>query len=200
MFDLSQLELDIIEWTSVAFNILFTVLLAKEKRIAWIFGFLGSSLGVAFFFHYNLIALTILQVFFAIMGVFGYLNWGRPELEKVVVKPLKLHIPLILVLALIVVITAIPLQNIMEAEMPYHETFVAVFSIVATYLMAWKWLNQWLYWIVIDLVWLWVNIEMGFAAYQILSVTYLLLSVYGYLEWRKQYRLQLLAEKQVLTD
>ncbi len=180
-----------LERVSVLFNLAFTLLIAYEIRAAWLCGFVGSVLGILLYGAYAMPGLTGLQVFFAIMGIYGYATWGKDDDDGAIkVKPLRQHLILILVGSILVVSLSIPLQAFLQGELPYHDSFIAIFSIAATFLMAWKWLNHWLYWAVIDSVWLYVNIKLDLDAYAILSALYILLSGYGYWKWRKELALQ----------
>lgn len=174
------------EWTSVVFNLLFSLLIAYEKRWGWLCGFIGSTLAIGLYALKQTWALSLLQLFFAIMGIYGYWNWGRKDLRKIAVKPMRTHVVVIGVGAVVVFLVALFLREFLDGSYPIMDAFITVFSLIATFLMAWKWFHHWVYWIVIDAVWLVLNIFLEFHAFATLSVVYLILSVFGLVKWRNE--------------
>ena len=76
------------------------------------------------------------------------------------------------------------LSEYSEAALPYIDSFTTWGAIVATFMVARKVLENWLYWFVIDSVsiYLYVNRELYLTA--LLFAGYLVLIVIGYLSWR----------------
>ena len=72
-----------------------------------------------------------------------------------------------------------------EAEKPLIDSFTTIFSFIATYLMAKKWIENWLYWIVIDGVSVYLYYTRGLEIYALLMFAYTIIVVYGYFEWKK---------------
>jgi len=81
--------LKIIELLSVVFNILFLVFLTKEKKICWIFGIIGSLLGAFVLFENNYYSETLLYLFYASIGVYGYLYWSNKNSNDFVIKRMQ---------------------------------------------------------------------------------------------------------------
>ena len=60
-------------------------------------------------------------------------------------------------------------------------------SLVFGYLLATrKWISNWIYWIVIDLVSVWLYWSRDLEIYALLMLIYALMAVYGYYSWRAQ--------------
>jgi nicotinamide mononucleotide transporter len=72
-----------------------------------------------------------------------------------------------------------------QSLVPYADALVAWGSVVATWLMTRKVLENWLYWIVFDLVAAALYFSQGFEATAGLFLLYVVLSARGYLEWRR---------------
>jgi len=73
-----------LELGAVVFNILFLVFLIREKRVCWIYGIVASLLSVALFLSMEkpLYSESVLYVFYAGFGVYGWLNWGAGTSTK----------------------------------------------------------------------------------------------------------------------
>jgi len=71
------------------------------------------------------------------------------------------------------------------ARLPYLDAAVMVFSILATWMLAQKILENWLYWMVIDAAAITLYWSTGYYVTIILFMIYVILSLYGYFSWRK---------------
>ena len=72
-----------------------------------------------------------------------------------------------------------------KAQRPLIDSFTTVFSFIATYLTAKKWIENWLYWIVIDAVTVYLYFSRGLNIYALLMLAYSVIAIFGYLEWKK---------------
>ena len=73
---------------------------------------------------------------------------------------------------------------------PYLDAFTTIFSLMATFMVAKKVLENWIYWIVIDLlsIQLYAHRDLNLTA--VLFALYTVIAVVGYFRWRKAFRLQ----------
>ena len=67
----------------------------------------------------------------------------------------------------------------------YFDAGITVFSFIATWMTAKKILQNWLYWIVIDLVAATVYFAKDLRATSALYVLFAIVALYGYREWQK---------------
>jgi len=72
-----------------------------------------------------------------------------------------------------------------EAKFAYLDTFVMIFSVLATWMLANKILENWIYWIVIDILAIVLYWKSGYLATIVLFTFYVILAFYAYLSWRK---------------
>ena len=75
-----------------------------------------------------------------------------------------------------------------DAKHAHLDAFVMVFSIIATWMLAKKILQTWIFWIVIDIAAIVLYWKSGYHATIILFALYVVLAFYGYASWRKAYR------------
>jgi nicotinamide mononucleotide transporter len=79
---------------------------------------------------------------------------------------------------------------------PFIDSASTVLSVIAMVLMAWRYMEQWVLWIVVDIVsiWLWVlviqNKGANDATLLVMWIAYLINAVYGFLAWIKMHREQ----------
>ena len=182
-----MLLLKALEWTAVVLNIAFTIGIAYEKRWAWVPGFVASCIGVGLYFLQHTWALCVLNIYYVVMAVYGWWSWGRPGPELPIQrKPLYFHVTLVLFLAAGTWLLGGLLRDQFAGNLPELDAFITVVSFAATWMMARKLLENWLYWVVGDTVSVYLNWKLGYDGYAILNVIYIALSLAGLVKsWRK---------------
>jgi nicotinamide mononucleotide transporter len=178
----------LLEIAAVILGIIYVVLAAKNKISCWIFGILGSLLSIALFVIYaKLYAEAVLYVFYVLAGIYGWINWSNQKNEtEVYQRKLTTHlfiigIGIVLSVGLYYVLTLF----FKEAERPLIDSFTTIFSFIATYLTTKKWIENWIYWIVIDVVTTYLYFSRGLEIYALLMLAYSVIAVYGYFQWKK---------------
>ncbi len=178
----------LLEIGAVIFGVLYTVLMAQNKISCWIFGIIGSLLSVYLFVEYaKLYAEAILYVFYVFAGIYGWIQWKKQKVvEEVYQHKLSIHIKLISSGTVVSILLYFGLTYFFkEAEKPLIDSFTTVFSFIATYLMAKKWIENWYYWLVIDAVSTYLYFTRELEVYALLMLIYTGLVVYGYWQWKK---------------
>ncbi len=179
-----------LQWLALVFNLLYVVFAARENILCWVFGFIGVSLLFFIYVDTRLYSDATLQVFYMAMSVYGWLSWreNTPE-DRVPIQSMRLRQHIIYMLVGLAGTVALGLfWKQFGAALPYVDALTTSFSIIATFLVARKWLENWLYWIIIDAVCAVVYMIRDIPLIAFLFVVYVILAVYGYVKWLKKYR------------
>jgi nicotinamide mononucleotide transporter len=184
----------IIEIASVVLGLIYLILVMMENIWCWIFGITSSLLSVYLFLEINLLSEAILYVFYAAVGVYGWIMWSRKKAGKtaLVVRKWKWKnhaIALPIGFALSAILGWI-MSSFTKSEMSYVDAHTTMFSFIASYLEAQKVLSAWLYWIVINGVSVWLYFTKGLNIYGWLMVLYFMMSFAGLYMWNKTLKLQ----------
>jgi len=200
----SALEMGWLQWLAFIFGIIYVILAARENIWCWPVGL--ASVVIAFFVYADpeirLYSDALLQVFYAIMSVYGWWLWTRtkniggesePESEsesKLAIRewPIHRHLLFLIIGLILAVIWGKVCEVYFGAELPYIDAATTVFSLVATYMVTQKILENWLYWIVIDVVCIFVYLHRELYLFSIMFLIYTVVAVIGYYNWRKEYR------------
>ena len=167
-----------VEGFAVVFNLLYTVLYIKESVFCWIFAFVGSFLFVLLCYKKKLIAETALQFFYMLFAIYGYMHMTAIWEEHV--WSLKSHL-LFVGMGIVLTISSWQLlKKYSAAEMPLLDSFTTVFSLIATWIMVNFVHDNWLYWIIIDFVTIYLYAKRGMYFGSLLFLVYLLLAINGY--------------------
>ncbi|MFY0645099.1 MAG: nicotinamide mononucleotide transporter [Bacteroidia bacterium] len=175
-----------LEWSSVLLNVVFILLLTKEKAICWLFGIMGSLSGSVLFFYQNYYSESILYLFYAIVGLYAWILWTKPKSHLVVKRIKGIATALLVGLGLVVTLILGRLGDLFNGDKPYFDAFSTAFGIIATFLEMYKYLSAWVYWIVLNLFSIWLYGIKGLWVYAALMLVYAVLSVNGFVQWRKK--------------
>jgi nicotinamide mononucleotide transporter len=167
----------------------YAILAARRNRLCWVAGAISSALAALLAGLRGLPMQSGLQVFFVGMSVYGWLSWTRSaeagELP-VGVWPLQWHIGAALLVTLLSFAAAHVLAAETQAAWPLLDSLTTGFSLLATWLAARAKLENWLYWIAIDgvLVFLFYVQDLPFLA--LLNVLFIGIAAGGFIAWRRR--------------
>ncbi|MDQ3016937.1 MAG: nicotinamide riboside transporter PnuC [Bacteroidota bacterium] len=181
---------DWIEWTGLITGVIYVILATYEKPSCWVFGII-SSIAIAWksVVSYHLIADGLLQLFYVAMGVLGLLNWlnGKKDGHEkpIIISPLKEHAIAIGICFLLAYPLSYIMINFLGARYGYLDTLITLGSIWATILLVRKELFNWVYWIVLDFMLIFLYFVSGAYLFSLLFLVYTGIAVLGYYIWKK---------------
>jgi nicotinamide mononucleotide transporter len=179
------------EILAVVFGIGYVLLAAKESLWTWLFAFLSTIIYTILFWEGALVSSSLLNFYYMIMAVYGFVLWrsGGEKGEELEITQwsLKKNILLIVSGIIVALILGYLSDTYTEAKFAYLDTLVMMFSVIATWMLANKILENWLYWMVIDSAAIVLYWKSGYLATIILFLCYILLAFYAYYSWRKAY-------------
>lgn len=178
------LHLLLLEWTAVALNVLFTLYIAWEKRLGWGFGLLAAIISVGLYLRAHTWAMGTLNAYYVAMAIYGWRSWGRKEGEgRIRLLPMPLQALLVVAGLVLSYVVYFFLQGYLNGRQPGLDAFVTVFSFLATWMMARKYITCWYWFIVADSVSIGLNWQVGYQGFAALNAMYLVLSVVGLVKW-----------------
>ena len=178
-------------WTEILAFVLALayVLLAIRQSIAcWVAAFVSSCLYVWVFFVARLYMDSVLNVFYAVMAVYGFWQWrtvdkdGAHHVRRW--SPSRNAVAAAVILALSAV-NGYFLRRYTPAASPFVDSLVAWGSVFATFLVARKVYENWHWWLIIDAASLCLYFTKGLYLTVLLFALYLALIVIGMREWRR---------------
>ena len=179
----------IIESIAVLFSILYVVLAVKENIWCWGAALISVSLYIYICFSAQLYPETGLQVFYFIMAIIGYYMWNKENKEEIKEWSEIKHLLIILLGAILTFIMGFYFSTYTNSQMPIIDSFTTVFSIIATYMVIKKVLGNWLYWIVIDAVSVYLYFNRDLHLTSLLFIAYTIIAIFGYFSWMKKMKI-----------
>ena len=165
-------------------GILYIILAAKENVWCW----LAASISVCLYMYINYdlgyYSQAVLQIFYLFMAIYGYVMWNKLDPERIKEWSAKKHLFIIFIGAIITFIIGFILTEYVEdSEQPILDSLTTVFSVFASYMVAKKVLGNWLYWIVIDSLIIYLYYIQGEFILALQFLVYIIIAVYGYFSW-----------------
>ncbi len=183
-----------VSWLEIVAFVLALAMVVLNMRvnpIAWPLAIASSLLYFALFWNSRLYGDASLQIFFAIVALWGWWQWLRgtqADGSALRVRAMGRHgrLWLIAVLALAWPATGLFLKSFTNTDVPWWDAFPTAASVIGQWLLGRKYLENWLAWIVVNLV------SVGLFAYKGLWLTTLLYSLFiamSFIGWRAWRRL-----------
>jgi len=175
------------EVAAVFLAIVYLLLAIREHPGCWPAALLSSLIYAGLLGSEQLYMEAALQVFYVAMAVYGWWAW-RPAAEGgalvVHVWSWRRHALALLLVAMLSLGSGRLLGMTTDAALPYLDSAITWASLLATWMVARKVLENWLYWFVIDSLSLGVFLNRGLYLTAALFTVYLVLIVIGYRRWR----------------
>lgn len=186
LFWLQQNAIEIIAVISGLLYVLFTI---RENILLWLFGIVSSALYIHVFYHSGIYAYGILYIYYVLIGFYGWYNWGKKSADETTLKIRRTPSMLLMGCVLVTLIIAIPvyfaLKNFTDSDMAVTDALLTSGGMVATWMLTQKYIEQWLFWIIIDIASFGAMIYKGLYPSSVLFLVYAILAFKGYFEWRK---------------
>lgn len=173
----------------------YVVFAIRQSLWCWPAAAISASIYTVLFLQSGLLMESALQVFYVLMAGYGYWQWTWRSKKTgvaangslaITTQPLLWHCKWILWLAVCSLAIGTLLTLYTQADLVWLDTTTTVFSLFATFLVARKLLENWLYWIVIDLTYVGLFWYKGFYPTAILFAVYTVMACLGYITWRKE--------------
>ncbi|GAB1441165.1 nicotinamide riboside transporter PnuC [Providencia sp.] len=197
----SVYDLSYIEAVGTVAGLLCILLASLEKTINYLFGLINVSLFAVIFFQIQLYANLLLQIFFFVANIYGWYAWSRvTNSQQVELKIRWLSLPkaavtLVISILAIIYLTfnidavfgvlakwAVELLNLFGADLalpaiepdafPFWDSAMTILSVVAMILMTRKYVENWLLWVIINVISIVIFFIQGVYA---MSLEYLIL-------------------------
>lgn len=200
-FNVFNYPVSFIELISVFSGITGVYLAAKEKIISWPIGLINITTAFFIYFSVQLYSDMFLQCYFFFISIYGWYYWKKEKQEHIPLKWMtsKERTLWIVIILLTTLLFGYLISRLHEwlpsifpitASYPYADTFVAIMSIVANTLLAKRIIENWVLWILVDLICVYLYIQKGILFISFEFFIFLSIAVFGLLEWIRMQKIQ----------
>ncbi len=174
------------EIIAVALGLANILLLVWRSIWNYPFGIAMVCLYAWIFFHARLYSDTLLQIFFLILNAYGWFHWSRAsDGGEVPVRMLTARSRSIAIVGVAAasLIWGSAMARWTDAAAPYWDGTIAMLSVLSQFLLAKRFVENWIGWILVDCLAIMLFWTRGLQLTAGLYVVFLVLSVAGLREW-----------------
>lgn len=188
MIEIFGEQITYIEIAGTFFGILGVWLTIKQNILCFPAGIINVGLYAYLFFSAKLYADAGLQIIYIALLFYGWLQWQNKTTAK---EPevTKTEKPLLIIFLITGIGATFFLGTFLysktDASLPYLDALTTVMSLIAQWMIAKKKIENWLIWIAADVIYVGMYIYKSLYLTSGLYFIFILLAVFGYLEWKK---------------
>ncbi len=186
------LTLSWLELSAVVFAIMYLLLAVREQISCWFAALISSAIFLVVFWEVRLYMESALQIFYMAMAVYGWSQWrGTGEHSsglKITTWRTRQHLLALAVIGAATFVSGNLLHQGSDARLPYLDSFTTWASVITTFMVAKKILENWYYWLVIDSVSIFLYLDRGLYFTALLFAFYIVIIIFGWITWLKIYQ------------
>jgi len=180
------------EAAAVVLGAAYLLLAMRESLWCWYAAFASTGIFLVLFWNVSLLMESALQVYYLAMAVYGWWQWQRGGAGHTELKISRWggrqHLVAVAAVLLVSAASGALLQHYTGAALPYLDSFTTWGSVLTTWMVARKILENWLYWLVIDSVSIYLYLDRTLYLTAGLFAIYLVIVLFGYRKWWLHYQ------------
>jgi nicotinamide mononucleotide transporter len=177
-----------VEWLAMLCSMLYVFLAAKGNLWCWLAGFVSCLLFTFVFLYQQVYSQIVLNLLYMLMAIFGWIMWMEPKQEGqksvYVLWSLKLHLAVNTVLLGLAYLLFLLVPQWFTQDSLYLEIILVLASVFATIATIYRVLESWIYWLVLDLLGVYLYWP-GTSTTLVYFVVHSVLAIYGFIQWRR---------------
>jgi nicotinamide mononucleotide transporter len=182
-------------------GIIYLWLEYKASIHLWIAGIIMPAIYIFVYYDAGLYADFGINIYYLLVAVYGWIMWkyggkirrlvssksNKTEITRelpITFMPRKHIIPLMVVAIAVFLLIAFILIRFTDSNVPLLDSFTTALSIIAMWMLARKYIEQWWVWVIVDLVsaGLYIYKELYFTS--ALYLLYAIIAIFGYWKWK----------------
>ena len=200
--DLTTFELTpafLLEIVGVACWAIYLFLVVRENIWCWPFAIIGASITIFLFYQNKIYMEALINVYYVGAASYGWYYWSKHKISEgrflqnekkkvpVILWSWKVHLITFLATALFAFGLGHLMKTYTDSARPFVDAGLASFSFLATMMETRKVLTCWVYWFLVNIGLATLQIDRGIYLYAGLSSLFVIMSVFGFIGWRKSY-------------
>ena len=185
---LSEHWLDLL---TTVLGLLYVWLEYRASIALWLVGIVMPALDVYLFWIHGLYGDAGMAMYYTVAALYGLCIWKFKKTKKlkldlpIIHVPKRKYLPMTITFFLAWGLIYYVLITWTNSTVPVLDAFTNALSFVGLWALARKYLEQWLFWIVVDVVCCYLYITKGIPFKAGLYGLYVVIAVMGYFNWKK---------------
>lgn len=180
-----------IEIIGAVIGLVYLILEYRASSWLWPVGIVMSLFYVVIFFQGKFYADAAVNVYYIAANIYGLCLWMRGDaghtdgVENITHLPKRVMGISLMVFLLIWMAIFIVLRYATDSVAPLGDAFTTAMSVLAMWMLAHKYIEQWILWGIVNLVSTVLYVWKGLYPTAVLYIVYTIVSILGYLRWRR---------------
>lgn len=170
----------------------------------WAVGIVMPALDIYLYYSHGLYGDAAMAVYYTVAAIYGLLAWrfgislsrllrrkttSQKELQ-ISRMPINKYLPTLIFIAVAWSATYWVLVTYTNSTVPLLDSFTNAMSFVGLWALAKKYIEQWLFWIIVDAICCYLYIVKGIPFKALLYGLYIFIAVMGWMKWEKMRKMQ----------
>lgn len=174
-------------------GLIYILLEYKASIWLWLVGIIMPALDIILYWQHGLYGDSAMAVYYMLAAVYGWIVWrwfSKKDNKKqksesgISAMPIKTYLPAFLFFAFAWAVTYWVLAAYTNSTVPLLDSFTNALSFVGLWALAKKYIEQWFFWIIVDVIACYLYIIKGIPFKAFLYGLYVVIAVAGYFKWR----------------
>jgi nicotinamide mononucleotide transporter len=189
-----------IEFVGTILYLLSVWLISRRNRLTWPIGIVSVLLYMVIFYQIHLYSDMLEQVYYLGASGYGWWYWSKSEPTTRIITNVQFSSTKTIVVWIVVTCVlsfclgaAMTRVHVWAPEIfteaasyPYIDALTTIMSLVAMWLMARKLIESWIYWIIVDVIGIWLYFVKDVKFIALVYVILLVLAIKGFVDWKRQ--------------
>ncbi|MGN1255213.1 MAG: nicotinamide riboside transporter PnuC [Prevotella sp.] len=179
--------------TTTILGLIYIILEYRASILLWLVGIIMPALDIVLYYTHGLYGDAAMAVYYTLAAIYGWIVWkfGHKHQQKegeempITHMPKRLYPATIIFFVVAWVVTWFVLSHYTNSNVPVLDGFTNALSFVGLWALARKYLEQWLFWILVDAVSCYLYVIKGIPFKASLYGLYVVIAVMGYFKWKK---------------
>lgn len=182
------------EIVAVVLAIAYLLLAVREHIACWYCALVSTAIFFFIFLDVRLYMEAVLQIYYIAMAVYGWYEWKRGGAGNTPIAistwSVRRHLIAVGLILSCTALSTYTLHNWTDAELPLLDSFTTWGAIITTVMVARKVLENWIYWLVIDSVSIYLYLDRALYFTSLLFAAYIIIIFFGWFAWLRTYQEQ----------
>ncbi len=183
-----------LEFAGLLIGLLYLYLEYKANIWLWPVGVIMPLVYIVIFYRSKFYADMGIYIYYFFVSIYGWYIWSKSlkQTDEILISHLPLRYVSKLTVIFLILFAAIAciLIRFTDSPVPYGDSFTTSLSIVAMWMLAHKYIEQWLLWIGVNAVSTGLYVWKGLDTTAVLFSIYSIISIFGYFKWKRMMAVQ----------
>ena len=184
-----------LHWLDILTTILGLIYIWLEYRAhiaLWVVGIVMPALDIILYWQHGLYGEAGMACYYTLAAVYGLFVWKFKKTHKkheplsIIYMPRKQYLPTVAFFMVAWVVIYYILIRWTDSTVPVLDSFTNAMSFVGLWALSRKYVEQWLFWIVVDVVCTVLYVQKGIPFKALLYGLYVVIAIAGYYKWKGQ--------------